>query len=280
MSFIPAVQPPVPVPADSWWFCFHGTQLLVHESTHAVPQAAAPVALGLAPVITHYLGTLDGTPCFAAGFDAAPTPVPPGYRFVSLRELFGALPEPLFAVATRAVHLAQWDLVHRFCGRCGQPLELKTDEQARVCRACGQLYFPQISPAVIVAVHRGDELLMARGPRFPPGMFSIVAGFVEAGETLETCAEREILEETGIRIRNLRYFGSQPWPYPNSLMLGFTAEYAGGEIQVDGVEVLEARWCRRDSMPQIPGKMSISRALIDAFLGTKGAGVGSGAEGG
>lgn len=265
---------PAGIGTAGWWYCFQGTHLLVREGNAeaaSVPRVAGTAGLGMEPDTVQFLGTLDGVPCLAAGFDAMPAAVPEGHRFVSLRELFEVLPEEHFAVATRAAHLSQWDLAHRYCGRCGKPLALKTDERARACAACGQLTFPQISPAVIVAVRRDDRLLLARSPRFPKGMYSVLAGFVEAGETLEACARREIREEVGIEVRNLRYFGSQPWPYPNSLMLGFTAEYASGEIRVDGVEVLEAGWFGPDHLPVLPGKLSIARALIDDTLERVGA---------
>lgn len=268
MAFVSGVGP-VDTGDAGWWYCFQGTQLLVREDgaeTPSVPRGVCSTDLGLEPDATQYLGTLDGVPCLAAGFDALPGVVPEGHRFVSLRELFAVLPEEHFGVATRAAHLSQWDLAHRFCGRCGQPLALKRDERAKACAACGQVTFPQISPAVIVAVRRGGRLLLARSPRFPTGMYSVLAGFVEAGETLEACVHREIREEVGLEVRTLRYYASQPWPYPNSLMLGFTAEYASGEIQVDGVEVLEAGWFGPDHLPVLPGKLSIARALIDGYL--------------
>ncbi|HOQ29391.1 MAG TPA: NAD(+) diphosphatase [Armatimonadota bacterium] len=273
MSFVPAVGP-----ADEeiagWWYCFQRAHLLVREDgsgESAVPRTPGVSALGLRPDTVQLLGTHDGIPCLAAGLDAAPAALPPGYRFVHLRELFGVLPDEQFAIATRAAHLAQWDLAHRFCGRCGKPLALKSDERARVCLACGQLYYPQISPAVIVAVCRGDQILLARSPRFPPGVYSVLAGFVEAGETVEACVHREIREEVGIEVDHLRYIGSQPWPYPNSLMLGFMAEHAAGEIRVDGVEILEASWFTPDALPGLPGPGSFARVLLDHYLRRVGA---------
>ena len=270
MMFIPALVPPADRSTAAGWFLFHGTQLLVRSGAAGgalcVPQLTDPVEFGLTPDATQYLGTLAGVPCFLGAFAHLPVSLPPEYRFVNLRELFSVLPDPVYAVATRAAHLAQWDLTHRFCSRCAHPVTLKTDERAKHCAACGLVIFPQIAPAVIVAVRRNREILLARSPRFPPGMYSVLAGFVEAGESLEACAHREIREEAGIEVCNLRYFASQPWPYPQSLMLGFTAEYAGGELAVDGVEVTEAGWFSGDRLPQLPGKLSIARALIDDFV--------------
>ena len=126
--------------------------------------------------------------------------------------------------------------------------------------------FPRISPAIIVLVERDGKALLARSPRFKEGLFSTLAGFVEPGETLEDAVRREVKEEAGIDVKNIRYFGSQPWPFPDSLMVGFTAEYAGGEIKIDDNEILDARWFSAEDMPEIPGKISIARALIDYFL--------------
>jgi len=268
--FVPGLLPPATAGAGSWWFVFHDGQLLIRDAaveTVTVPRCGTAEAFGLAPDTVQCLGALDGAPCFAGGTTGAAATLPAGCRLASLRELHSVLDDALYGVAVRARHLVLWELDHRHCGRCGQRLHWKTDERARLCPACGQLQFPQIAPAVIVAVRRGDELLLARGPRFPAGMFSVLAGFVEAGETLEECLHREVREEAGIAIANPRYFGSQPWPYPNSLMIGFTAEYAGGELQVDGIELTEAGWYRADRLPALPGRLSIARALIDNFTG-------------
>jgi NAD+ diphosphatase len=142
----------------------------------------------------------------------------------------------------------------------------KNDEVAKQCPQCGFVSFPRISPAIIVLVEHDGKALLARSPRFKEGLFSTLAGFVEPGETLENAVRREVKEEAGINVKNIRYFGSQPWPFPDSLMIGFTAEYACGEITVDNNEILDARWFSADNMPEIPGKISISRALIDWFL--------------
>ena len=151
--------------------------------------------------------------------------------------------------------------------------ETKQDERAKRCPKCQLLSFPRLSPAIIVMVERGrKKILLARSPHFPTKMYSVLAGFVEPGETIEECVAREIKEEVGITVENIRYFASQPWPFPNSLMLGFTAEYAEGEIKVDGVEIAEAAWFSPDAMPAIPGRISISRRLIDYFFGHAWAG--------
>jgi NAD+ diphosphatase len=185
-----------------------------------------------------------------------------------LRSLYGRLDEDLFSVAGRAVQIVEWHRTHRYCGRCGVETEDLPGERARVCPRCGLTSYPRLSPAVIVLVTRGDgdEVLLARSHHFPAGMYSILAGFVEPGESLEEAVVREIGEEAGIELSGLRYFGSQPWPYPNSLMIGFTATYAGGEIRLDEREIADAAWFGRDNLPLLPGRPSIARRMLDRWL--------------
>ena len=158
-----------------------------------------------------------------------------------------------------------WDRTHQYCGRCGTKTIDAEGERAKRCPNCGLSNYPRLSPSIIVRINRGDEILMARAFRFPPGMYSVLAGFVEPGETLEEAVEREVWEEVRIRVKNIRYFGSQPWPFPHSLMLGFTAEYAGGEIEIDQVEIEDAGWYSAANLPQLPPRLSIARRLIDDF---------------
>jgi NAD+ diphosphatase len=190
---------------------------------------------------------------------------------VELRPLFGALRDTLYAIAGRAFQIMDWDRTHQFCGRCGTPTETKIGERAKSCPRCGLFNFPRVAPAIIVAVVRDRRILLARAKRFPTTMYSVIAGFVEPGESLEECAHREIREETGIGVRNLRYFGSQSWPFPHSLMVAFTAEYAEGEIEIDGTEVVDAGWYGPQELPRIPDRVSIARRLIDWFVASHGA---------
>ena len=196
--------------------------------------------------------------------------LPAGLERRPLRGLWGSLGEDGFGVAARAVQIIAWDADHRFCGRCARPTERAVDERVRRCPTCALSCYPRVHPAVIVLVHRGDEALLARAANFPMPMFSTLAGFVEPGETLEDCVHREIREEVGIEVDGLRYFGSQPWPFPHSLMIGFHAAWSSGEIQVDGREIAEAGWFRPDALPRIPPRQSIARALIDAWAGGLG----------
>jgi NAD+ diphosphatase len=251
----------------AWWFAFRNFELLVciEGKILKVPCVSTPAELGVSPARAHYLGELDRRPCYGVELSTN-SPLPAGTALMSLRQLFGHLDEGLFGMAGRALQIVEWDRTHRFCGRCGTPTHARTNERAKECPECGQLHFPRLSPAVIVLIERADRLLLARNHRFPSGMYSVIAGFVEPGETLEECVVREVREEVGIEIKDIRYFASQSWPFPHSLMIGFTALYAGGEIVVDETEIEEAGWFTVDALPQLPGKISIARRLIDWFL--------------
>lgn len=221
-----------------------------------------------------YLGRRGAIPCYA-GIAGPELPAAGDWQFVRVRDLFCQVPDEELAIAAYAVRMIAYDRNTRFCGRCGNETLPLTTERAKKCPACGLVTYPRLSPAVIVLVQRDDRILLARSPRFPPGMFGLIAGFVEPGENLEHALKREVLEETGIAVDNIRYFGSEPWPFPDSLMAGFTADYAGGELVVDAGEIESAFWFDRQNLPRIPEKLSISRALIDWWIG-KGAGDPSG----
>ena len=213
------------------------------------------------------VGELDGRTCYAAEVEQFPE-IQSG-EATPLRAIFHLAGVEIFALAGRATQLLDWQKHHRFCGQCGTPTVKKTGELSMQCPICGLLAYPRISPAVMVLVRDGDKLLLARSPHFKPGVFSALAGFVEPGETLEECAKREVREEVGIEIANLRYFHSQPWPFPNSLMMAFFADYAGGSLKPDPNEIEAADWFSPDALPVLPEPISISRRLIDAALHTE-----------
>lgn len=265
--FMPAVEPSGAQDAPAWWFVFAGDGLLVREDGGAAepPCLVDLGGLGLRPARRQYLGALAGRDCFAAELARDTTP-PAGWAFAALRGLYGRLDDDLFAIAGRAVQIVGWDRTHQFCGQCGAPTAPLPGERAKRCPACGLTSYPRLSPAVIALVRRGDEVLLARGRNFPAAFYSVLAGFVEPGESLEEAVRREIWEEVGIEVDDLRYFGSQPWPYPNSLMIGFTARWAAGELRIDERELADAGWFTRDTLPQIPPKLSIARQLIDWYL--------------
>jgi NAD+ diphosphatase len=260
---------PHAVAAETAWFAFRGADLLVRaagsDGPFDVPIAAELSVLGLAPVRTQPLGALDGRPCCSAEL-ADGSPAPAGYAYVSLRRLHGRIDPELFDLAGTAYQVHYWDKAHQFCSACGAALEARTDERSKRCLRCASEYFPRVSPAIIVLVEDGPRLLMTRQTRFPPGMYALVAGFVDPGETLEACVAREVREETGVEIADVAYFGSQPWPFPHQIMVGFTARYAGGELCVDTRELEDARWFDRGAMPPLPPPISIARSLIDAWL--------------
>jgi len=270
-EFVSGIVPPEVRSEPAWWFVFQESKLLVDErpSDVALPCLIHITELGLAPLREHYLGRLDHQPCYAVEV-AERTILPAGMAFNGLRQVYGRLDEDLFWIAARAVQIIDWDRTHQFCGRCGVPLRTKTDERAKECPQCGLLHFPRLAPAIIVLVERGDELLLARSRHFMPGMYSVLAGFVEPGESLEEAVVREVKEEVGIEVNDIKYFGSQPWPFPHSLMIGFTATYAGGEILLEDKEIEDAGWFTIEKLPRIPGKISIARKLIDGFLAKRG----------
>ncbi|MFZ7111464.1 MAG: NAD(+) diphosphatase [Desulfatiglandales bacterium] len=268
MRFEPGISPSS-LRSPAWWFFFRGNRLLIkaESRTAGVPLLEEPEALHLGPVRKQYLGTLDGVPCFSAECPLQ-AEAPEGMRFQGLRQLFGVLETTFFQVAGRAIQIMKWDQKNQYCGRCGAPVRPIPQERAKVCPECGLKAFPRLSPAVIAAVVRDERILLARANRFPVHMYSVLAGFVEPGETLEECLRREVKEEVGLEIGDIRYFGSQPWPFPDSLMIAFTARYAGGEIVIDHNEIAEAGWYSPHRLPPVPDKISIARKLIDWFVDT------------
>lgn len=265
--FVPAIDAPETPSDPAWWFVFQSDRLLVlrRGDALAIPVARGVEDLGLPPLRTVYLGRLDARDCFAVEI-APEAPLAAEVTCQSLRQVHGRMPDDLFALAGRAVQLLTWDRTHRFCGQCGTPTVPMVGERARVCPACALRQYPRISPAIIVLVTRGDQLLLTRGQQFPEGFYGVLAGFVEAGESLEEAVAREIQEEVALTVADVRYFGSQPWPFPHQLMIGFTARWAAGEIRVHEQELADAAWFTRDTLPRIPPRMSIARRLIDAFL--------------
>ena len=270
-KFISGIVPPQERSAPVWWFIFSENKLLVSQKPESVtvPLLIDLSELGLTTMRQSYLGQLDDRHCYAV--EVAEGTIPPaGMTFEGLREVYGRLDEDLFWIAARAVQVVDWDRTHQFCGRCGVPLKTSQTERAKECPQCGLLHFPRLAPAIIVLVERGNELLLARSRHFMPGMYSVLAGFVEPGESLEEAVVREVREEAGISVKDIKYFGSQPWPFPHSLMIGFIAAYAGGKISMDDSEIEDAGWFTADRLPRIPGKISIARKLIDWFIDKQG----------
>ncbi len=250
-AFIPAHSAPVAVSLHRY---FHvvGSSVWVTEIRHSDDWPA------------HFLGMLGDEACW--GIDVPHGLDPADGAALDLYSFFGRVGEAEWLVAGRAVQLVEWARTHRFCGRCGTPTEQQAGERAMRCPSCGLLAFPRLAPAMITLVTRGDEALLARGVQFRSPLYSCLAGFVEPGESLEGAVVREVREEVGIEVGDVRYWGSQPWPFPHSLMVGFTAEWQSGEIDIDPKEIVDAQWFRRDELPAIPPPISIARKLIDAWL--------------
>lgn len=209
--------------------------------------------------------SITGTRAYTFGFDDDLT-LPAGYRCDGLRVAYHSLENDDFRSAGAARQLVEWRRTTRFCTACASPVTVSDTHDALACSACGRLHFPPISPAVIVLVQRGRQALLGRSARFPEGVYSTLAGFVEPGESLEECVHREIFEEVGVRVHHLHYFGSQPHPFPHSLMVGFVADWLEGDIRIDEDEIEDARWFDADDLPGLPHPMSIARALIEDFV--------------
>ncbi len=269
-KLIPSVEAPTKKLEPAWWFVFVSDKMMIAESGEKAspPCFTNPAELGLEPIKEWYLGTLAGRHCYCAEI-SEPASVPDKMAFRGLRYLYGRLEESLHRIAMKAVHMIEWDRTTRYCGYCGMETIRARGIIAKECPCCELLIFPRISPAVIVLVERERRVLLARVKRFTSELYSVLAGFVEPGETLEEAVQREIGEEVGIRVKNIRYFGSQPWPFPDSLMIGFTAEYESGEIKIDETEIADAGWFDPEKLPTIPGKISIARELIDWFVETR-----------
>lgn len=265
MAFVPASVRPAVI-RHARFFLTHGPGLVVRfEGDRLVlPTADDLAAIGVTiETADDYLGQLDDAELFAAT-SAVPLPAPFVVR--KLRTLAITMDEAHFAAASRAVQISAWAATHRFCGQCGRPTTRLPGERAMACDACDLRFYPRIAPAIIVLVRRGSQALLARGTRFPMPMYSTLAGFSEAGESLEETLIREVREEVGITVKNPRYFGSQSWPFPNSLMVGFFADYESGELVLEPSEIVDARWFDAHDLPLVPPPQSISRQLIDRWV--------------
>ena len=247
------------------WYLFYRDQLLLQERPEglAIPAGAEP------PVVVDRTFTVDyqGAGTAQAAHLAAPVELS-GYRMMGLRASWDLLPQAAYDEAGKAFQLLYWDTHSRYCPVCGTPTE-QTTPICKRCPRCGHELYPPIAQAIIVLIRKGEEILLVHARNFRGNFHGLVAGFIEVGETLEECVRREVREETGLEIKELRYFASQPWPYPSGLMIGFTATYAGGSLKLQTEELSTGAFFSKDNLPEIPRKLSLARKLIDAWLAGK-----------
>jgi NAD+ diphosphatase len=268
-SFTPLWSAPASSSRGGLWFVLDRGRLLTGVAAREADARTVPEGDGPPVPVdgARCIGLLREVPCWAAR--ARVELPPPGFTLEPLRRLFDRLPDELVAVAGRAAQILEFDRTHRHCGACATLTEESDGGRARRCPACGEVSYPRLAPAMMVLVTRqapgATELLLATGSRSatPTPIYSALAGFVEPSESLEECVRREVDEEVGLRVGGLRYFGSQCWPFPHSLMVAFLAEYAGGEIHCQAGEIVDAQWFPVDRLPALPHRLSVARRLID-----------------
>lgn len=251
MSFI--INPTAPLSESAIWLIWDGAQLLYIDGQ--LPGSTQ----GLTLSNTRSIGSVHGTPCHSAELIGS---APQGSEWRSMRQAMLEMDLAQQQALSRARQLSVFDREHRFCGACASPLETNLHDSGKRCPSCGTMAYPRLSPAMMVSVVRGQEILLARAPHFTEGMYSALAGFVEPGETLEQCVHREVMEEVGLKVGNLRYAASQSWPFPHSLMLAFIADYQEGDIVPQEGEIADARWFHIDRLPALPSQASIAWWLI------------------
>lgn len=248
------------------WFLFKDNALLVSKANSSIPVLYKEQISNSDLKFINYLGTYDSVPCYTASLnsDTISTEYHP-QDLLTLYRSQDSLSADMFNIAFKAYEILNWDRTHQYCGQCGSVMNKSSIDFSKICPGCGLQNYPRISPAIITAVIKENKILLARHPRSE--IFSVLAGYVETGETLEDAVRREVMEEVNIEVKNIRYFSNEPWVFSHALMVAYTAEYQSGEIKVDGEEIGEAAWFSAEEIPQrIPRKISISRKLIDWFI--------------
>ncbi len=263
-EYLPHFKPPAERSSSALWFAFHEGRVMVrmNDASPSVMTCAHPGAHGLETLQEHYLGTYGGQHCYAAELAEAQI-APDGHAMLGLRDLLGHIDDTLAGISGRASQILDWNRNHKYCGRCGGETVPRNNERARTCAPCKRTTYPPVAPVIMILIKDGRRLLLARKVGWGNTRYSALAGFVEPGETLESTVIRETREEVGVEIKNIQYFGSQPWPFPNNLMIAFTADYAGGPVKPDGVEIEEATFFDVDDLPNLPPGISISRRMIN-----------------
>lgn len=267
MGFLPENIPPAEARAkDSLYFLINDQEIIVKRSRNKcwIPSEADISIYTFNLKRARFIGSWNHHSCYALEFPKDWIIVDE-LQSISLRDAFTQFSSSEIQAISLAKQILTWDRNFRFCGHCGQPTIELSGERAKVCTRCGLTNYPRLSPSIIVSVVKDGHILLARSDRFPEGMYSVLAGFVEPGETLEECILREVEEEVGVEVENIQYFGSQNWPFPHSLMIGFTADYLSGEIRIDNDEIVDAKWFTALDLPMLPGHYSIARKMIDHF---------------
>lgn len=265
-GFVSLTEPPDSHNLDDAWYFIVNDGEIICVSENGSPR---PVArdefrwLDMEFAAEYYLGHFHGRACFAVRGEGR---TPEGYAKLGLRAWLGKVEPALFYLAGRAQQVIEFDRTHVFCGVCGSETVDHAQDRAKQCPDCGLVSYPRLSPSIIVLIRRDEKMLLARNANWPANMYSTLAGFVEPGESIEQTVHREVEEEVGLKINNLKYFGSQSWPFPNSLMLGFHADYVSGDIVCQDGEIADAKWFGVNDLPNIPPKTAISGWLIDAFV--------------
>jgi len=266
-NFEPLLVSPVSFDGENVVFVYHGMEILVekYEEGNPIPEYNKIIDYYDLSELFIPIGIMNNIYYSALHVDDK-MDIPQNTNFMNVRHLYRTSNEYLFYLAGLGRQIADWDRSFRFCGKCGIRTENSEKERAKICPDCGHVSYPKISPAMICSITRGDEILLARGSKFSQPVYSVLAGFVEPGETLEETVEREVMEETGISVKNIKYFGSQPWPFSSSMMIAFTAEYESGVIKIDNKEILDAGWFTADNFPMLPTPHSIAHRLILNFV--------------
>lgn len=260
--------PSHPTAGPAHWILFRANEVLVQEQSAglALPLVDETAIASLSTNGVLYLGMLNGLPCLA-GEVSAEHEILSGWRAIGIRELFGHVDDTTYGVVGYASHVLRWQRDGRFCPVCGSVLGELGEQWMRQCPNCDYIGYPPVSPAILALVQDGPNVLLVHKPGWG-SRFSIVAGFVEPGESLEQCVQREVLEEVGVEVTDIQYVSSQPWPFPHQLMIGFVARYVGGQICPDQTEIDQAAWFRYDQLPDLPAPLSLSRQLIDRWAAT------------
>lgn len=269
IEFWPEFEPNTVLDEESLCFIYDKNKIMISIDEERVKLPLKGEVKGLDDYIDYdyYLGIFEGKKCFAIAVKEG-FKIPEGYRWNVINDELWLNDKELYFIAIKGNQLLGWDQSSAYCGYCGGKNERKVDERAKVCSKCGKVLYPRISPAVIVGVKKDKEILLAHNVHFKEGLYSIIAGFVEQGETLEEAVKREVYEEIGIKVKNIQYVSSKPWSSGDSLMMGFTAEYESGEIQVDGMEISDAGWYSKENLPKVlPLKVTTAREIIDEVLG-------------